>query len=102
MRRIGPTLVLLVTGVLGLSAAWAQASPQSHKLIRVAYAGSMGTVLDTALGPAFARANGVEYQGIGQGAYGLARLLTSGQIQAEVFISITPGPMQIVEQAGLA
>src|SRR5690348_10645185 len=101
MRRIGPTLVLLVTGWLGLSAAWtaawAQASPQSHKLIRVAYAGSMGTVLDTALGPAFARANGVEYQGIGQGAYGLARLLTSGQIQAEVFISITPGPMQIVE-----
>ncbi|MDP9107710.1 MAG: extracellular solute-binding protein [Pseudomonadota bacterium] len=69
--------------------------------LRVAYAGSMGVVMDSFLGPAFAAEHGVEYQGIGQGAYGLARQLAGRVLQADVFIAITPGPIAVVREAGL-
>lgn len=69
--------------------------------VRVTYAGSMGKVMEQALGPAFARQNNGLYQGQGQGAYGMARLLASKKITADVFVSITPGPMQILQDAGL-
>lgn len=69
-------------------------------VLRVAYAGSMGAVMDDALGPAFARAHHADYQGIGQGSYALARLLAAGAMQADVFVCITPGPLQVLEQAG--
>lgn len=69
--------------------------------IRVTYAGSMGKVMDESLGPAFAKANKGSYQGQGQGAYGMARLLASKKITADVFVSVTPGPMQILKDAGL-
>ncbi len=68
---------------------------------RVAYAGSMGVVMDKGLGPAFAQREHVTYQGQGEGAYGLARLLASGRSTADVFVSITPGPMAILKDAGL-
>lgn len=69
--------------------------------IRVTYAGSMGKVMDQGLGPAFAKAQNGDYQGQGQGAYGMARLLASHKLTADVFVSITPGPMQILKDAGL-
>jgi molybdate/tungstate transport system substrate-binding protein len=68
---------------------------------RAAYAGSMGVVMDRFIGPAFAKANGVEFQGVGQGSYGLARQLEGRLLQADVFVSITPGPIDIVKKAGL-
>ena len=52
-------------------------------------------------GPRFASANNVEYQGIGQGSYGLARLLAGKQMQADVFVAITPGPIKILQDIGL-
>jgi len=78
-------------------------TPAAHAadVFRVAYAGSMGAVMDRFIGPAFAKANGVEYQGIGQGAYGLARQLEGRLIQADVFVPITPGPLDIVKKAGM-
>jgi molybdate/tungstate transport system substrate-binding protein len=85
-----------------LAAALLQApTARADGTIRVAYAGSMGVVMDRSLGPAFAKANGVEYQGIGQGAYGLAHLLAAKQLQADVFVSITPGPVKVLQDAGL-
>lgn len=69
--------------------------------IRVTYAGSMGRVMDQALGPAYARQHEGKYEGQGQGAYGMARLLAAKKITADVFVSITPGPMQILKDAGL-
>lgn len=69
--------------------------------IRVTYAGSMGKVMDQALGPAFASEHKGSYQGQGQGAYGMARLLASHKITADVFVSITPGPMQILKDAAV-
>lgn len=85
-----------------LLAAGASLSLNAHASdIRVTYAGSMGKVMDQALGPAFAKQQNGTYQGQGQGAYGMARLLASKKITADVFVSITPGPMQILKDAGL-
>jgi len=58
-------------------------------------------VMDRFIGPAFAKANSVEFQGIGQGAYGLARQLEGRLLQADVFVPITPGPINILRQAGM-
>lgn len=70
-------------------------------VLRVAYAGSMGVVMDRDLGPAVARAQHARYQGIGQGSFALARLLAGRQMQADVFVGITPGPVKALQKAGL-
>lgn len=70
-------------------------------VVRVAYAGSMGVLMDRDLGPAFARAHGAAYQGIGQGSYALARLIAGRQLRADVFVAITPGPVRVLQQARL-
>ncbi|NIE65268.1 extracellular solute-binding protein [Burkholderia sp. Ax-1719] len=81
--------------------ALAFGSAHAEEAVRVTYAGSMGVVMDQGLGPAFAKANHVQYQGQGEGAYGMARLLASKKLVADVFFSITPGPMAILKRAGL-
>jgi len=68
----------------------------------VAFAGSMGVVMDKGLGPAFQAQTGTQYQGYGQGALALAHLITGKSLNPDVFISVSPGPMKIVEEAGLA
>ena len=93
--------VVIFGVVCALAAMFAAAPAQAAEVLRVAYAGSMGVVMDRFIGPAFAKANGVEYQGIGQGAYGLARQLQGRLLQADVFISITPGPIDILRDAGM-
>jgi molybdate/tungstate transport system substrate-binding protein len=90
------TLLALV-----LSLVCTLAVAQTNPTLRIAYAGSMGVVMDNAAGPAFAKAHHATYQGIGQGSYALARLLAAHQLQADVFVTITPGPMQVLKQAGL-
>ena len=96
MRRCTALLVLVVT-LLCTTTMAAEPDP----VLRVAYAGSMGVVMDGAAGPAFAQAHHASYQGIGQGSYALAHLLAAHQLQADVFVTITPGPMQVLQQAGL-
>jgi ABC-type molybdate transport system, periplasmic component len=90
-RWLAPLLMLA-----GMAALAADAP-----VLRVAYAGSMGVVMDQSLGPAFAKTHRASYQGIGQGSYALARLLAGKQMQADVFVAITPGPMQVLQQAAL-
>src|SRR5476649_2330980 len=87
--------LLIGAGIFAASAA------QAADAFRVAYAGSMGVVMDRFIGPAFAKANGVEYQGIGQGSYGLARQFEGKLLQADVFVAITPGPIDILKKAGM-
>ncbi len=77
------------------------ASPVRARVIRVAYAGSMSVVMDRALGPQFAAAHHAHYQGIGQGAFALAHLLAAKRLRADVFVSITPGPIRLLQKAGL-
>ncbi len=70
--------------------------------LRVTYAGSMGAVMDQKIGPAFAKTHSIEYQGVGQASYALAHLLASKQMQADVFVPVTPGPMRLLLDNGMA
>lgn len=103
MQRRTALSVLASTGGLAVAeGALAPLARAAAPALQVAYAGSMGAVMDKALGPAVERLAGVRFQGRGAGAFGLAHLLASRQLLADVFVSITPGPMQVVQQAGLA
>lgn len=70
-------------------------------VLRVAYAGSMGVVMDRAIGPAFGKAEGAAFQGIGHGSYGLAHLIAGRKLQVDVFVAVTAGPIRILQHAGL-
>ncbi len=74
----------------------------SNPVLEVAYAGSMGSLMEGALKAAAARDLGLQLHGRGQGANALARLIEGGSIRPDVFISVTPGPMQTLLQAGKA
>ncbi|HET9817841.1 MAG TPA: extracellular solute-binding protein, partial [Rhodanobacteraceae bacterium] len=69
--------------------------------LTVAYAGSMAAVMNKGLGPAFDASHATTFQGIGRGSYGLARLIAAGQMRADVFVAITPGPIEVLQDAGL-
>ena len=77
-----------------------------HALVRgqtaveVAYAGSMTSVMEGPLKQAAAAALGVEVRGQAQRASGLAALIAGGSIRPDVFVSVTPGPIATVQQAG--
>ena len=69
--------------------------------LQVAYAGSMASAMEGPIGRA-AEAMGLKLQGRAQGASGLAQLIVAGSLRPDVFISITPSPMQTVQRAGKA
>src|ERR1700719_1717391 len=92
---------LTLAGVLVGIMAGAGAT-QSMTPLQVAYAGSMGSMMDGGVRPAIAKALGAELQGRAQGSTGLANLIVAGSIRPDVFISVTPGPMRIVLHAGKA
>lgn len=95
-------ITLHALGLLFASVLVIRPTMAAMPVLRVAYAGSMGVVMDRAAGPAFETAHGVRYQGIGHGSYALAHLLASKQLRADVFIGITPGPVRVLQDAGLA
>jgi molybdate/tungstate transport system substrate-binding protein len=103
-RRISPLLLTRRQALAAplLLAPGAVSTASGAAPFRVAYAGSMGALMDRGIGPAFAAEAHASYQGIGQGAFALARLLAARQIRADVFIPITAGPFEVVHRAGLA
>src|SRR5581483_10787317 len=80
--RVMKSIAFLVAGTLAVAALSARTA--SAAAIRVAYAGSMGAVMDQQIGPAFEKMHDVTYQGVGQGSYALAHLLASKQMRADV------------------
>jgi molybdate/tungstate transport system substrate-binding protein len=80
----------------GLSPAWAD------ETFTVAFAGSMGVVMDQGVGPAFQLKSGAQYQGIGQASLALAHLLAAKTLIADVFVPVSPAPIKAVEDSGLA
>jgi molybdate/tungstate transport system substrate-binding protein len=83
-------------------AAWATgAFAQEMTPLDVAYAGSMGSMME---GPvkAAAASLGIEMRGRAQGSDALAQLIVGGSIPVDVFMPVTPGPMQTVLKAGKA
>lgn len=98
MRGLKGTLILAAAAVCLFTGLAGRANAGQ---IQVAYAGSMGVVMDRFLGPQFGRAHEAQYQGIGHGAYALARLILSKQLRPDVFVSVTRGPMELLLRSGL-
>lgn len=98
-RRI--LLKLSLAAALSASGVFAASAFAAEPVLSVAYAGSMGALMDKGLGPAIAKQEHVQYQGQGAGAFGLAHLIAAKQINPDVFVSITPGPIEVLQKAGL-
>lgn len=67
--------------------------------LEVAYAASMTSVMEGPIRQSAERDLSLVIQGRAQGASGLAQLIVSESIRPDVFISITPSPMDIVVKA---
>jgi len=98
---------LLIRGSqLGVGAAVAgfssAAMGQEMDVLNVAYAGSMGSLMNGPIKKAAAQTLKLEIHGQAQGANALAQLIVSGSISPDVFISVTPSPMLTVLHAGKA
>jgi molybdate/tungstate transport system substrate-binding protein len=68
----------------------------------VAYAGSMGSMMEGPIKTAVAQSLKLEMHGRAQGSSALAQLIVGGIIQSDVFIPVTPGPALTVLKAGKA
>lgn len=71
-------------------------------VIEVAYAGSMGSMMEGPLRSLAAEKLKLELHGRAQGSNALAQLIAGGSIRQDVFIAVTPGPMLTVLHAGKA
>ncbi len=96
-RREALTLPMASSLAAALAGSAAAATP-----FAVAYAGSMGALMDQGIGPAFSAGAHVAFQGIGRGAFALARLIAARKMVVNSFIPITAAPFAIVHGAGLA
>ena len=99
MRRLVPQTAILVV-IVALTAFIAGVGvTESTMPLQVAYAGSMGSMMDGGVRPAIAKALGAELRGRAAGSTGLANLIVAGSIRPDAFISVTPEPMRIVLKA---
>jgi molybdate/tungstate transport system substrate-binding protein len=103
-RGIAICLGLFITFTLVARPSTSEASKFADSLpvLQVAFAGSMGSMMDGGVKPAVAKSLGAELQGRAQGSTALANLIVAGSIRPDLFISVTPGPMRTVIAAGKA
>ncbi len=99
---ISLVLCLTIALVSRNNTAGATMLADARAVLQVAYAGSMGSMMDGGVKPAIAKSLGAELQGRAQGSTALANLIVAGSIRPDVFISVTPGPMRTVLAAGKA
>jgi len=71
-------------------------------VLDVAYAGSMGSLMEGPIKSTVAQRLNLEMHGRAQGSSALAQLIVGGSIRPDVFIPITPSPMLTVLRAGKA
>ncbi len=68
----------------------------------VAYAGSMGSMMEGPVKDAVAKTLGIDMHGRAQGSDALAQLIVGATIPVDMFVAVTPGPMLTVIKAGKA
>jgi molybdate/tungstate transport system substrate-binding protein len=71
-------------------------------VVDVAYAGSMGSMMEGPLKTSVAQSLKLDMHGRAQGSSALAQLIVGGSIRPDVFIPVTPGPMLTVLHAAKA
>jgi molybdate/tungstate transport system substrate-binding protein len=89
-----------IMGFAGVGFA-GNAFAQDMTPLDVAYAGSMGSMMEGPVKAAVA-ALGINMRGRAQGSDALAQLIVGGSIPVDVFMPVTPGPMMTVLKAGKA
>jgi molybdate/tungstate transport system substrate-binding protein len=98
--------ILVRAGRLSLGAAFSvvpyRLFAAANTVLDVAYAGSMGSLMEGPLKTAVGKTLDLDFHGRAQGSNGLAQLIAGGSIRPDVFVPITPGPMQTVFKAGKA
>src|SRR5215472_13557937 len=98
---------LLVRGgwlTVGAAIAGFPAASSAAELgvVDVAYAGSMGSMMEGPLKASAAQMLKIDMRGRGQGSSALAQLIVGGNIRPDVFLPVTPGPALVVLRAGKA
>src|ERR1043165_2920621 len=63
---------------------------QEDRSVSVLYAGSLATVMENGIGPAFEKSTGYKFQGEAQGSLGAAQLIRNHMRTPDVFISADP------------
>ena len=92
---------LIASAVAALAASRAtRAFTQDLTTLDVAYAGSMGSMMEGPIKSAVASELGISMRGRAAGSDALAKLIVGGSIGADVFVPVTPGPMLTVIEAG--
>jgi molybdate/tungstate transport system substrate-binding protein len=71
-------------------------------VLDVAYAGSMGSMMEGPLKTSAAQTLKLDLHGRAQGSSALAQLIVGGSIRPDVFMPVTPGPMMTILKAGKA
>jgi molybdate/tungstate transport system substrate-binding protein len=89
----------LGTAIAGLPAI---SHAQELAVLDVAYAGSMGSMMEGPIKTAIAQSLKLDMHGRGQGSSALAQLIVGGSIRPDVFFPVTPGPMLTVLRASKA
>lgn len=92
--------LILGAAVCGMPLEWVDGEQLS--VIDVAYAGSMASLMEGPVKAGIAKSLHLELHGRAQGSNALAQLIIGGSIRPDVFVCVTPGPMQAVLKAGKA
>lgn len=71
-------------------------------VLDVAYAGSMGSMMEGPMKASAAESLKLDMHGRGQGSSALAQLIVGGSIRPDIFLPVTPGPMMTILRAGKA
>jgi molybdate/tungstate transport system substrate-binding protein len=92
MKRIPPFPKpgVCLPAFLALSLLLACADPPPGRAVSVLYAGSLATVMENGVGPAFSKATGYRYKGEAHGSLGAARLIHDHLRTPDVFLSADP------------
>ncbi|WP_265442709.1 extracellular solute-binding protein [Flexivirga meconopsidis] len=72
------------------AAAGSSGGPTGSGTVNVLYAGSLVTLMEKQLGPAFAKATGFDFAGFGAGSTALAAQIKGKVRKADVFVSASP------------
>jgi molybdate/tungstate transport system substrate-binding protein len=93
---------MIAGGSASLAFAAGPIRAQTLTPLDVAYAGSMGSMMEGPIKTGAAQALQIEVHGRAQGSDALANLIAAGSITADVFMPVTPGPMMTVLKSGKA
>jgi molybdate/tungstate transport system substrate-binding protein len=98
--------LLVRGGQFAIAAAFAglplQLFAEGPAALDVAYAGSMGSMMEGPIKSSVAQSLKLDFHGRAQGSNALAQLIVGGSIRPDVFIPVTPGPALTVLRAGKA